>query len=85
MSDNGMPSVEAVAYGRKVLEQEIQRLAKATEKGDTEAAERWGSIHRWLSWSVLGDGEGCTITAFDPRWLDESFRSTISGALSLTP
>jgi hypothetical protein len=80
-----VPSIEAVEYGRAVLEREIKRLqdfeASATAKGDRDAAERWGRLHKWLSWQVLGDGKGCVITAFDARWLDESFRSTVGAAL----
>ena len=80
-----IPSVEAVTYGRAALEREVKRLqdfeASATAKGDRDAAERWGRLHKWLSWQVLGAGEGCVITAFDPRWLDESFRSMMAEAL----
>ena len=80
-----IPSVEAVEYGRSVLQAEIQRLkgfeASAAAKGDRDAAERWGRLHKWLSWQVLGDGEGCVITAFDKRWLDESFRSMMGEVL----
>lgn len=80
-----IPSVEAVEYGREVLEREVERLrrfeAKAAERGDVEAAERWGRLRKWLSWQVLGGSEGCVITAFDARWLDESFRRTMGDAL----
>lgn len=74
-----IPSIEAVEYGRGVLEREIQRLkdfeAQAASRGDDEAEARWRRLYCWLSWSMLGDGEGCVVTAFDARWLDESFRS----------
>lgn len=77
-----VPSIEAVEYGRRVLEREVERLkgfeASAKAKGDPYASERWGRIHKWLSWQVLGAGEGCVITGFDARWLDESFRSIMS-------
>ena len=80
-----IPSIEAVEYGRSVLEREIKRLqdfeAQATSRGDDEAVVRWGRIRKWLSWQVLGDGEGCVITAFDARWLDESFRSMMGDVL----
>lgn len=79
-----VPSIEAVEYGRGVLEREIKRLqdfeAQAASRGDEEAALRWGRIRKWLSWQVLGDGQGCVITAFDARWLDESFRSMMGDA-----
>lgn len=84
-SESTVPSVAAVAYGRGVLEREVERLkgfeASALAKGDRDASERWGRLHKWLSWQVLGAGEGCVITAFDARWLDESFRSMMGGAL----
>lgn len=80
-----IPSIEAVTYGRGVLEREIQRLqdfeAQAQARGDAEAALRWRRTYRWAE-RMLGDGTGCVITAFDARWLDESFRSTMGEAFA---
>lgn len=79
-----VPTAEAVAYGRRVLQHEVDRLRKfelqARARDDVEAAERWRRIYQWIEWSVIGKGEGCVITAFDERWLNESFRSIMSEA-----
>lgn len=84
-----IPSIEAIEYGRGVLEREVKRLtdfeAQAASRGDDEAAARWARIRKWLSWQVLGDGEGCVVTAFDSRWLNDSFRSVMGDALKPKP
>ncbi len=77
-----IPSVEAVTYGRNVIQREIKRLQdferQARERDDESAADKWHQTSRWLDWQVLGDGKGCVITAFDARWLDEEFRGMMS-------
>jgi hypothetical protein len=77
-----VPSVEAVEYGRRVLNQEIGRLntfvTEARNRGNEEAAQRWLRIRRWFEYQMLGsDKGGCVVAPFDRRWLDPKFREAM--------
>lgn len=74
-----VPSVEAVEYARKAVEQVRDLIdkweAEAKAEGDTAKADK----HHWVSFilthKLLGyDDGGCVVTAFDKRWLDPEFR-----------
>ncbi len=79
-----IPSVDAIEYGRRVLDNEIARLRKfeadAAADGRVEQSERWRYMARWLE-RMRGDGTGCVITAFDSRWLNDGFRAMYKDVL----
>jgi hypothetical protein len=80
-----IPSKEAIEYGRRVIQKEVDRYKKFTEvareKGDIGIAERHDI--RWRAvCQLLGDG-GCVIAPFDERWLDDTFRNTVQSAYNV--
>jgi hypothetical protein len=79
-----IPSKEAIEYGRRVIQKEVDRLKQfarqANGKGDVEVAVRMAVRWRALQ-QLLGDG-GCVIAPFDERWLDDNFRKMYETATS---
>jgi len=61
----------AIAWARAKLQRSVDRLhdfeRQAIEKGAPERVERWRRTAKWIEWQILGTGEGCVITPFDPR------------------
>jgi len=78
-----LPSIEAIKYGRRVLQADVERLRRfekeALERGDGEQAVQWARIAAWNERTFLGDS-GCVITGFDGRWLTPKFREAMTAA-----
>lgn len=77
-----VPSVEAVEYARKAVEQVRDLLDKWEAEAKTQGDEAKADKHHWASFilthKLLGyDDGGCVITAFDKRWLDPKFREAM--------
>lgn len=76
-----LPSIEAIEYGRRILTQDVERLRKfeadALARGDVEQSKNWQRMANWIEWRILGDGQGCVVTGFDPRYTEPSFRATL--------
>lgn len=79
----GVPSREAVEYGREVVIREVERLRKGERefiaKGEPEKAARWRFAAFWMERTL---GHGCVVGPFDERWLDDQFRSTMEEVYS---
>jgi hypothetical protein len=77
-----VPSAEAVRYGRKALQNQVDRLLvfedQARAKGDDAAVDRWRRVRNLIERDLLGVGGGCVITPFDYRWLDPEFRRVMN-------
>jgi hypothetical protein len=79
-----IPSKEAIEYGRRVIQKEVDRFKgfarRANGNADIEVAVRmdvrWRAVQQ-----LLGDG-GCVIAPFDERWLDDNFRKMYETATS---
>jgi hypothetical protein len=79
-----IPSKEAIEYGRRVIQKEVDRFKgfarRANGNADIEVAVRmdvrWRAVQQ-----LLGDG-GCVIAPFDERWLDDNFRNSVQSAFN---
>lgn len=84
-----LPSVEAIEYGRGVLTRQVEQLrrfeADALTSGDAEQSERWRRTADWIEWRILGDGKGCVITGFDPRYANPGYRAVVEAAFTEGP
>jgi hypothetical protein len=82
-----IPSKEAIEYGRRVIQKEVDRLKgfahQASSKADIDVAVRMDVRWRALQ-QLLGDG-GCVIAPFDERWLDDNFRDAIQATYNSLP
>jgi hypothetical protein len=82
-----IPSKEAIEYGRRVIQKEVDRLKGFVETarahGDFGVAERHDI--RWRAIAQLLDDGGCVIAPFDERWLDDTFRNTVQSAYNDLP
>lgn len=69
------PTKEAVRYGRDAMLRELERIDRmaAHETFTSERREFYAGMAKWLRMRLMG-GEGCVVTAFDERWLDDGFR-----------
>lgn len=80
-----MASKEAITYGREILVREVERLRQGElefkNKGDEEKAARWRFAAFWIEFKLLGYN-GCVVTPFNERWLDDDFRKCYEEALS---
>jgi hypothetical protein len=80
-----IPSKEAIEYGRRVIQKELERyrafVHKSNQNGQHELAERHAMRSRAIA-QLLGDG-GCVIAPFDERWLDDAFRDSVQMAYNL--
>jgi hypothetical protein len=84
-----LPPLVAVEYGRAVLLREIERLQgferMMADDGQSAAASRWRSRWQVIEKDLLGfDDGGCVITPFDKRWLDLTFRETMTAVRAET-
>lgn len=85
-----VPPVEAVQYGRRVVEavreqyRSFERAALAN--GNTDSARRFRAVHTALTRELLGHEDGgCVIVPFDARWLDEPFRALMAKVRASIP
>jgi hypothetical protein len=82
-----IPSKEAVEYGRRVIQKEVDRLKgfarRANGNADIEVAVRMDVRWRAIA-QLLGDG-GCVIAPFDERWLDDNFRKMYETVIESLP
>lgn len=77
-----VPSIEAIEYGRRVIQPVHDLLkeweAKALSEGDEVRASKFRFTAFMIQTKLLGhDDGGCVITSFDKRWLDPKFRQAM--------
>jgi hypothetical protein len=79
-----IPDKATIEYGRHVI-QPVHDLLKEWERkaeaeGDDEKRRRMRFAAYMIQHRFLGSGEGCVITSFDERWLDDGFRQSMADA-----
>ena len=59
---------EALAWARARIQPTIDKAERFSREADTEDRRtQWRWIARFIDRELIGDGGGCTITAFDQR------------------
>lgn len=61
------PTIEAVEYYRRVLEDGLDQLDRITERLPPDERAGFKKAVSFLRYDTLGDEKGCVITAFDRR------------------
>lgn len=76
------PSRDTIEYGRRAVERVVVLLDQMSKSPNIDSADRKEGYRRAsrLVEDKLCGSEGCVISAFDKRWLDDDFRQTMATA-----